>query len=104
MVSDVNERTLDRRAPQRVGVDMPRGELVLRGVGVVSLLVGAASLVVFMVFEPEVTLVIAGTGAVLALLVLALHPMHRRYAIAGLFFSVVSFSYAVALILFGSAR
>ncbi len=107
MVSDVNERTLDRRARERAaaraGSGIESGEVALRVLGVAAMATGAVSLVFFAAGETTLAFAIAAVGAVLALIDLAFRPHQRRYAIAGLMFSVVGMSYCVALMLWGSA-
>jgi len=105
MVSDVNERTVDRRARERAGAraGLEPGEVALRVLGIVSMTAGAVALILFAGGETSLAFGIAAVGAVLALVDLAMRPQQRRYAIAGLMFSVVGMSYCVALMLWGSA-
>ena len=80
-------------------------EVRLEGLGVVSILLGAASLVVF--FLPgfdELAWVPAIAAIVISAIDLGLKVNRRRYAIVGMMLGVVAFSWSVAMVLFGSAR
>ena len=100
MVSDAGNdmfQTVGRRAATR--------ELRLEGLGVVSIVLGAAAIVVF--FIPgmdELAWVPATPAVMLGAIDLGLKVNRRRYAIIGMMLGVVAFSWSVAMVLFGSAR
>lgn len=100
MVSDAGNdmfQTVGRRATTR--------ELRLEGLGVVSIVIGAAAVVVFFVpgFD-EMAWMPAAAAVLLAVIDLGLRVNRRRYAIIGMMLGVVAFSWSVAMVLFGSAR
>lgn len=100
MVSDTGNdafRSAGARASAR--------ELRLEGLGVASIVLGAAAVVVF--FLPgfdELAWVPAVAALALGAIDLGLKVNRRRYAIIGMMFAVVAFSWSVAMVLFGSAR
>lgn len=80
-------------------------EVRLEGLGVVSIVVGAAALVLFFIpgFE-EVAWVPAAAAVVIGAIDLGLRVNRRRYAIIGMMLGVVAFSWSLAMLLFGNAR
>ena len=80
-------------------------EVRLEGLGVISIVLGAASVVVF--FLPgfdELAWMPALAAVVLAAVDLGFKVNRRRYAIIGMMLGVVAFSWSMAMVLFGSAR
>ena len=100
MVSDTGNDAFGR-----VGRSSSTRELGLEGLGVVSIVLGAAAVVVFFIpgFD-ELAWVPAVPALLLGALDLALGVNRRRYAIMGMMFAVVALSWSVAMVLFGSAR
>lgn len=100
MVSDTGNdafRSVSSRASAR--------EAGLEGLGVVSVILGAAAVVVF--FIPgydESAWLPAAAALLLGAVDLGLKVNRRRYAIAGMMLAVVAFSWSIAMVLFGSAR
>lgn len=100
MVSDTGNDMLgsmSRRVSSR--------EVRLEGLGIASIVLGAAALIVF--FVPgleEYAWMPAAPAVVLGALDLGLKVNRRRYAIIGMMFGVIAFSWSVAMVLFGSAR
>jgi len=92
------------------GSDVAKGrastrEAGLEGLGVISIVIGAAAVVMF--FLPgleEVAWLPAALAIALGGLDLGLKVDRRRYAIIGMMLGVIAFSWSVAMVLFGSAR
>jgi len=100
MVSDAGNdmfQTVGRRATTR--------ELRLEGLGIASIVLGAAAIVVFFLPEmDELAWVPAAPAVLLGAIDLGMRVDRRRFAIIGMMLGVVAFSWSVAMVLFGSAR
>ena len=100
MVSDTGNDMLGPAAQRVSG-----RELRLEGVGIGSMILGAAALVVF--FIPgleESAWMLAVPAVMLGAIDMALKVARRRYAIIGMMLGVIAFSWSFAMMLFGSAR
>lgn len=100
MVSDAGNDVF-----KTVGGRVSTRELGLEGVGVISIVLGAAAVVVFFIpgFE-ELAWMPAIPAVLLGAVDLGLKVNRRRYAIVGMMLGVVAFSWSLAMVLFGSAR
>lgn len=100
MVSDTGNdmfQTVGRRATNR--------ELRLEGLGIASIVLGAAAIIVFFVPDlDELAWLPAAPAVLLGAIDLGLQVNRRRYAIIGMMLGVVAFSWSIAMVLFGSAR
>ena len=100
MVSDTGNDTFGS-----AGTRATVREVRLEGLGIASIVLGAASLVVF--FMPgfdELAWMPAIAAVVLGAIDLGLKVDRRRYAIIGMMLGVVAFAWSFAMVLFGSAR
>lgn len=104
MVSDTGNDAFKATAFEGSAQRLRTRQVGLEGLGVISIVVGAASVVLF--FIPgyaEVAWAPALVALTLGAVDLGLKVNRRRFAIAGMMLAVIAFSWSVAMVLFGRA-